>query len=325
MIRREFITLIGGAAAWPLAARAQQQPMPVIGFLSSSSPEAFAHLVAAYHRGLNETGYVEGRNVAIEFRWAENNYDRLPALAADLVHRAVTVIVASGADTPVRAAKAATNTIPIVFTAADDPVRSGLVASLSRPGGNITGMTLFGVELEAKRLEMLRELAPAAKVGVLLNPNNPNVGDRLEEVQRALRANQQPFVILYAGTPSAIDAAFATMVTDRVGALHVSADPFLNSQRAQLVALAARHALPAVYPFRDFAVAGGLISYGNSLADAYVQTGIYTGRILKGAKPADLPVQQPTKFEFVINLKIAKALGLTVPATLLALAEEVIE
>ncbi len=327
MNRREFISLLGGAAAaWPLAARAQQTATPVIGFLSSGSPEPFAHLVAAFHRGLNEAGYVAGLNVVIEFRWADNQYDRLPALAADLVRRQVTVIVASGADPPVTAAKAATQTIPVVFTGADDPVKSGLVASLNRPGGNTTGMTLFGTELEAKRLEMLRRLAPgAAKIAVLLNPNNPNVQPRLEEVRRAQHTDDQELMILYAGTQADIDAAFATMVTQRAAALHVSADPFFNNRRTQIVALAARHAMPAIYPFRDFAAAGGLISYGNSLPDAYFQTAIYTGRILKGAKPADLPVLRPTKFELVINLKTAKTLGLNLPHNLLALADEVIE
>jgi putative ABC transport system substrate-binding protein len=298
--RREFITLLGSAAAaWPLVARAQQPAMPVVGFLSSASQEPFAHLVAAFRRGLSEVGYVEGRNVVIEFRWAENQYDRLPALATDLVRRQVAVIVASGADPPVTAAKAATQTIPIIFTGADDPVKGGLVVSLNRPGGNTTGMTLFGAELEAKRLEMLRKLGSGtAKIAVLLNPNNPNVEARLEEVQRAQHANNQQLVILYAGTQTEIDAAFATMAAQRVTALHVSADPFFNSRRSQLVALAARHAIPAIYPFRDFAATGGLISYGNSIPDAYFQTGIYTGRVLKGAKPTDLPVLRPTKLSW---------------------------
>jgi putative ABC transport system substrate-binding protein len=273
--------------------------MPVVGFLSSASQEPFAHLVAAFRRGLSEVGYVEGRNVVIEFRWAENQYDRLPALATDLVRRQVAVIVASGADPPVTAAKAATQTIPIIFTGADDPVKGGLVVSLNRPGGNTTGMTLFGAELEAKRLEMLRKLGSGtAKIAVLLNPNNPNVEARLEEVQRAQHANNQQLVILYAGTQTEIDAAFATMAAQRVTALHVSADPFFNSRRSQLVALAARHAIPAIYPFRDFAATGGLISYGNSIPDAYFQTGIYTGRVLKGAKPTDLPVLRPTKLSW---------------------------
>jgi putative ABC transport system substrate-binding protein len=328
MRRREFITILSGAAAaWSLAVCAQQAPMPVIGFLSSASPmPPFTSFVAALRQGLNEAGYVEGRNLAIEYRWAENQYHRLPELAADLVHRRVEVIVASGANPPIAAAKAATSTIPIVFTGADDPVRHGLVASLNRPGGNVTGMTLFTAELEAKRLELLRELVPgAAKIAVLLNPNNPNLEAQVQEVGKAGSALGAQVTILQAGTPADIEAAFAELIRVGSSALSVGADAFFQSRREQIVALAARHALPVIYPFRDPVLVGGLISYGNSIPESYRQAGLYAARILKGEKPADLPVIQPTKFELVVNLKTAKALRLDVPLRLQQLADEVIE
>jgi putative ABC transport system substrate-binding protein len=327
MKRRDFITLLSGAAAaWPLATRAQQATMPLIGFLSSLSPEPFAHLVTAFHRGLNDAGYVVGRNVAIEYRWAESQYDRLPAMAADLVRRQVAVILASGATPPVAAAKAATATIPIVFTGADDPVKNGLVASLNRPGGNVTGMTLFTAELEAKRLELLRQLVPdASKFAVLLNPNNPIVEDQVAETRQAQRAIRQQLVILQAGTETGINTAFATMVTQQVAALLVGSDPFFNARRVQIAVLAARHVLPAISAYREQTAAGLLINYGNSIPDSYRQAGVYVARILKGEKPADLPVVQPSRFELVINLSTAKALGVEIPAKLLARADEVIE
>jgi putative ABC transport system substrate-binding protein len=327
MKRRDFITLVGGAAAaWPMATRAQQPAMPVVGFLSSASPEPFANLLAAFLRGLKESGYVEDRNVAIEYRWADNRYDRLPVFAADLVRRRVAVILASGANLPVIAAKAATTTIPIVFAGADDPVKNGLVASLSRPGGNVTGMALFTVELLAKQLELLRELVPNATViSVLLNPNNPNVENQLQELRQAQPAIDRPLIFSRAGTNSDFDAVFRAMVTQRVAAVLVCPDPFFNAAREQISALAVRYRLPAINAFRDFAAAGGLISYGNNIPENYRQAGTYVGRILKGDKPADLPVLQPTKFELVINLKTAKTLELEIPPKLLALADEVIE
>jgi putative ABC transport system substrate-binding protein len=330
MRRRQFITMLGGAAAasslsWPLAARAQQPAMPVIGFLSSRSP-ADEQFVAAFGLGLNEAGFVERRNVAIEYRWAEDQPDRLPALAAELVRRQAAVILAVGGSAPARAAKAATSTIPVVFIIGGDPVKLGLVASLNRPGGNVTGVTILSGALTAKRLELLRELVPGSGVvACLVNPDSPEIETQLTDIRATSRTMGQEILVLNASNDRDIDAAFAILVRQRAGGLLVANDGFYVGRREQLVALAARHGIPAMYFLREFAAAGGLMSYGNSLADAYRQVGTYAGRILKGAKPADLPVEQAVKIELVINLKTAKALGLDVPTALLLRANEVIE
>jgi putative ABC transport system substrate-binding protein len=324
--RREFITLLGGAAAWPLAVGAQQAAMPVIGFLGGGSPDAFAHVVNAFRQGLYETGFAEGQNVTIEYRWAEGQYDRLPALVADLIRQKSAVIVATGGDVGVRAAKKAATAIPIVFTSGSDPVAAGFVSSLNRPGGNVTGVSLFVSVLEGKKLELLRELVPmAAVIGFLVNPNNPRADVDTADMQAAARALGKLLLILKADGEHDFDAVFTNLAQQRVDALVVHTEPFFLSRRDHLVELAARHSIPTIYGLREFAAAGGLISYGTKLSDSYRQVGIYTGRILKGEKPADLPVMQPTKFEFVINLKAAKALGLEVPTSLLARADEVIE
>jgi putative ABC transport system substrate-binding protein len=329
MRRRDFSTLLGGAAT-ALAVRpsplsAQQKAMPAIGYLSITTPSLAAPVVAVFRQGLIETGYVEGQNVVIDYRWPEGRYDRLPAMAADLVGRKVDVIVAGGPPAA-HAAKNATSTIPIVFITSDDPVGDGLVASLARPGGNLTGVSFLGAELDPKRFELLSELVPQAKaIALLVNPNIPATEHVTPAVQAAARAKGVQLHILKASTESEIDAAFAALVQRKAGALVVSAGPFFYNRREQLAALAARHAVPAIYELREYAAAGGLISYGTSLPAVFRQVGIYTGKILKGAKPADLPVLQPTTLELVINLKTAEALGLTIPPTLLARADEVIE
>src|SRR5262249_4221050 len=327
MRRREFIKILGGATAWPIAAVAQQPGMPVIGLLDPRSPDALADRLRAFHRGLKDIGYVERENVAIEYRWAENQMDRLPALAAELVRLRVGVVVSPGGPASTLAAKQATTTIPIVFAVAEDPVRLGLVASLGRPGGNLTGINFFAGEVTAKRLEILRELVPTAtRIAVLVNPANiASAETTLKEAEAAARTLGLKIRVLNASTSREIDAAFATLGQDRPDALLVGIDAFLASRRVQLVHLATLHKLPASYPTREFAEAGGLMSYGADITDAWRQVGVYAGRILQGAKPADLPVVQSDKFELLINATIARMLGLIVPASLLARADGVIE
>jgi putative ABC transport system substrate-binding protein len=327
MRRREFITLLGGAAAaWPLAAWAQQGAMPVLGFLDSRSPDVISERLRGFRQGLKETGYIEGENVAIVYRFAENQNDRLPELAADLVRRQVALIGTAGDDVAL-VAKVATKTIPVIFIASQDPVRLGLVPSVARPGGNLTGINLFTGELGAKRLEILRELVPGAtRVAVLVNPTNPaNTATTLKDVEAAARAMRLQIQVLNTGTRQEIDAAFATFTRERPDALFVASDPFFTSRRVQLVNLASRHAIPTAFPNRESAEIGGLMSYGSNIADVWRQSGVYAGRILKGAKPADLPVVQASKFELVINQQTARMLGLTVPDKLLVAADEVIE
>jgi putative ABC transport system substrate-binding protein len=326
MRRREFITLLGGTALWPFVAHAQPQAQPTVGFLSARSPNESAPLVDAFRRGLAETGAVEGRNVAVEYRWALGEYGRLPVLAAELVQRPVAALVSVGGESSAIAARAATATIPIVSLFTDDPVERGFVASLNRPGGNVTGISLLNGALEAKRLGLLHEIVPtAATLGFLLNPSYPGTASQLRDMQEAARTIGLQIHVLNAGTDPGIDAAFEAVARNSIPALVVAVDPFFVTRRDKLVAMAKRHALPTMYSLREFVVSGGLISYGVDLSDMYRQAGVYAGRILKGTKPADLPIIQPTKFEMVLNLKTAKSLGLEFPAKVLALADEVME
>src|SRR5437867_63536 len=327
MRRRDFIALLAGAvAAWPLTARAQRQSAPSIGFLSTRSPDEAAPFTAAFRQGLKDIGLVEGENVTLDFRWANLQYHRLPVLAAELIRNRVTVIAAVGGIHSGLAVKAATSTIPVVFVSAGDPVGFGLVPSLSRPGGNITGISMVTVALAPKRLELLHEsVPPSGAIAMLVNPTSPYLGPETKDVQAAARALGREVRVFNARAEREIDTAFATLVQQRAAAVLVSGDPFFDSQRDRLVALAARHAVPAIYQWREFATIGGLMIYGSSIADAYRQAGVYTGRILKGAKPADLPVIQPTTYELVINLKTARALGLTIPSTVLLRADEIIQ
>jgi ABC-type uncharacterized transport system substrate-binding protein len=328
VLRRDVIALIGGAAvAWPLAARAQQKTMPVVGFMSARSPEDSVRELDAYQRGLGEGGgFIEGRNVTIEYRWANGDYGRLPAFAAELVQQRVNVLVGIGGDASARAAKAATATIPVVFAIGGDPVRAGLVESFNRPGANVTGVTILSNQVEPKRLGLLRELAPGVSViGVLINPNFPPAVFQLQDLEKAAGTSGQKMVVAKASSDEELEAGFASLVRHGVRALLVAGDPYFDTRRGPIIAFAAENRLPAIYQFREYSVEGGLISYGPSITDAYRQVGIYTARILNGMKPADLPVMQPTKFELVINLKTAKTLRLTVPSSLLAQADDVIE
>jgi putative tryptophan/tyrosine transport system substrate-binding protein len=326
MRRRELITLLGGAAAWPLAARAEQPAMPVVGFMSARSSEDSARVASAFRQGLADAGFIEGQTVKIEYRWANGNYDKLPALAADLVNRKVAVLVGVGGDVSALVAKKATASIPVVFGMGSDPVKAGLVASFNRPGGNATGFTLWTNEMESKRLGLLRELVPAVQlIGILVNPKFPSSVQQLSDLDLAAKGVGQQLFVARANNDAELDAALTSLAQQRVGAVLVTAAPFFDTRPERIVSFAAQNRLPTIYQFRDYAVAGGLISYGPDIVESYREAGVYVGRILKGEKPADLPVLQPTKFEFVINLKTAKALGLTVPPTLLAEAGEVIE
>jgi putative ABC transport system substrate-binding protein len=326
MRRRKFITLVGGAVAWPFAVRAQQLAMPLIGFLNSQSASSFSHLVAGFQQGLREAGFLEGQNIQIEYRWAEGQSEQLPALANDLVRRGIAVLVATGGEPAALAAKDSTQTIPIVFLIGGDPVKMGLVASMNRPGGNVTGLTLLSTEIERKRLALLQELLPKASlIAVLINPDFPATENRRRDVLEAASRMGLKTIVVSASSESQFEPAFTTAVEQRADALMVFADPFFNSRRDQLAALAARYKIPAIYEFREYALAGGLMSYGANIVELYREVAHYAGRILRGAKPSDLPIMQPTKFDFVINQKVARGLALEVPDKLLALADEVIE